>query len=209
MNNSETNKEEPTEKNNSHLGIENIILDDKKINYEQLKTGNKEQAIQQVVNYEFFISHASLSTDIKENEKQPLEGENEFVKSLVSRLELYKKGSTFVDYKDNKDFEFKIFHTALKTSRYGIFICSPRFISRYLGKEAAPLKEEVKQFWTFKNTHNQPERLIPIIFGVTIFEYDQGPFSSSDFKMDAKYNILSMEEMVNKIVSEIIIKISG
>lgn len=208
MSNSEIIKEESTKKNDTHLAIESIILDDKKINYKQFKTENKEPTIEQVVNYEFFISHASLSTDIKGNERQPLEGENEFVKSLVNRLESYKKGSTFVDYKDNKDFEFKIFHKALKTSKYGIFICSPRFINRYLGEEAAFLKEEVKHFWTIKNTHNQPERLIPVIFGLTIFEYDEGPFSSSDFRMDAKYNILSIKEMVNKIVSEIIVKIN-
>lgn len=177
--------------------------DENRIDYDESKHEDKSQISTVIINYEFFISHASNSQKIEKDVRPSLSGEKEFVKSLVDKLEKYCSGSTYVDYRDNPNFEFSIFHPALKSSKYGVFVCSPRFKDRYLGGLSPFITEEVKHFWTIKNTHHQPERLLPIMFGLDIVEYEYGPFSSSDFVIDAEYGKLSLEQMIEKVMVEI------
>ena len=185
-----------------------IVIEDEKIDYQKLVKPSLTQG-PVYIKYLFFISHASLSSQKTESERQLLEGEADYVRLLVEKLEKYKLNSTYVDYRDNPNFEFSVFHAALKTSQYGVFICSPRFKDRYLSDSASFLKEEVKHFWTLKNTHHQPERQIPIMFGLELIDYDSGPFSSSDFMINAEYGKVSLKQMVDKVASKIIEKINN
>ena len=186
------------------------IPDEGTVNYDESKPEDRSQQPTIAIKYEFFISHASIVSETKESTRAPLKGEEEFVRFLVDKLEKFKPKSTYVDYRDNPNFEFSIFHPALKSSKFGIFVCSPRFKDRYVGNFSPFLTEEVKHFWTIKNTHHQPERLLPIIFGLNLLEYDYGPFSSSDYRIDAEYGkISSVEQMVEKVVSEIINKVGN
>ena len=178
-------------------------ISEETIDYDIPIVENKSVALPFVINHKFFVSHASRSSRIEPNVRPVLSGEKEFVSDLVGKLEeLYPK-TTYVDYRDNPDFEFNIFNHALKTSRFGIFICSPRFKDRWLNSNAPFLTDEVKHFWTLKNTHHQPDRQIPIKFGMDDFDFDTGPFSTSDYFIDAEYGTLSISRMVEKVVLEI------
>jgi len=183
-----------------------IVADREGVNYQTL---TKPLLKPCTIKHIFFISHASSTSRKIINERQPLDGESNFVKLLVEKLEKYKANSTYVDYRDNPNLEFTIFHTALKSSQYGVFVCSPRFKDRYMGKNAPFLKEEVKHFWTLKNTHHQPERQLPISFGLETSDYDSGPFSSSDFMIVAEYGKIPVEQIADKVVSKIIEKTSS
>ena len=186
------------------------VSEQEAINYHDYKEedeNNLKKSI--VIKHEFFVSHASISTNSEAGIRDPLSGEEKFVKSIVDELEEFKPKSTYVDYRDNPNFEFSIFHQALKTSKYGVFICSPRFKDRYINSSSEFITEEVKHFWTIKNSHHQPERLIPVMFGLATDDYDNGPFNSSDFMIDAEYGKITQKEMVKRVIAKIIEKVDS
>lgn len=183
---------------------ERISVEESTLDYGVSEGVDKNQTSAIIVNHKFFISHASRSAKAEPGERPPLPYEKEFVTLLVDRLEEGYPNSTYVDYRDNPFYDFDIFHNALKTSEYGIFVCSPRFKDRYLNESSAFIMKEVQQFWEYKNIHHQPRRQIPIKFGLKDLEYTNGPFLLSDFVIDVEYETLSIEDMVERVMLSIV-----
>jgi hypothetical protein len=158
-------------------------------------------------NYTFFISHASNSNETNEA-VPPLKEEKEFVDSLWA--ELNKLGhNTYLDFKNNPSLFSEVNDHAERDSKYGIFVCSPRYIHRFRLSLSPEIIDERKHFKTLRDKHGIP-CVIPIVFGVTSFQYDNdGPFTSSDFRINSGYGKKKLDVMLKDVITKILAYIAS
>ena len=127
-----------------------------------------------------------------------LEGESIFIETLVKILkEGEKKFSVYWNVIDNRSMDPNDNVDFAKKAKFGVFICSPRFNSRY--QERSPeLMEEIDAFKS-----RGTKCIIPIIFGTEIKDFNtNSPFHSRNFNIKIPYEDfrkgkITVEDLVN------------
>lgn len=141
---------------------DNSLEEGKVSDYSALQTGNVEDKLKPIESYVLFISHASRG----QNETLPLE--RPFVESLVKEF----KSTNVKIFIDFDEYSYPIsprINKALKASRYGLLICSPRYIKR-IDQEYSYIASEYGYFKGREVRFNKPQ-IIPLLFGISRAEF--------------------------------------
>ena len=139
--------------------------------------------------YHIFISHASSNDETSTGVKQ-LQGEHEYVLMIAKKL-----GTDPFNYRVFLDLLEKPFPDqstivlAYKNSKFGLFICSPRFNARYGENSGYVLRKEVTHFQSLES--EGIKCIIPVILGTDKLKFTkESPFESLDFRVDGRYDDL-------------------
>lgn len=156
--------------------------------------------------YKIFLSHACDGEGAHTDEKN-------FVLSLYELLKKEYDNKVYLDLICNSSYQISPIISAAQLSKYGVFICSPRFIKIALGKRKEPFLKEydiiTKELDVFHNKERELGfRIIPVRFGVTDEAYrKKGPFGSrfliSIENEASKTYLIKASIVANKIIEKI------
>lgn len=139
--------------------------DSSSIDYETLIQQSSNQLLSIPDLYDIFLSHASNSADAYPDEL-------DFTKELHSILNNIHKKKTFLDIVDNPSYKYTAITAAANRSKFGVFICSKRYINIFYGLREEPYAQEYDiirdeiDIFTDKERY-LGSRKIPVKYGLT------------------------------------------
>lgn len=152
-----------------------LIKDKESVDYGKLIQDSSKRLQKIPDDYDIFISHASAGNGTYPDEK-------DFVLTLQRILtETYKK-KVYLDLIYNDSYQYAPVISAARLSKYGVFICSLRYITITLGKRSEKYAKEYDTIIQEIDVFMGKERffgfrIIPVKFGLTDDVYRQkGPF---------------------------------
>lgn len=183
------------------------LNENESIDYGKLKEESSREILDIPDDYDFFISHASAGEDSFPSERM-------LVETIFNLLNSKYPDRVYLDLKAKpKIIPADIFRAA-QSSKYGLFICSPRYIKIFHGKRKEPYKKEYDVISGEVNIFLNKQRLkgfcvIPVQYGVNDSAFTlRSPFGGND-KIKIEDEIMNEHiKMAEFVVNEITEKVN-
>lgn len=197
--------------NNNSADRDGLSSDSGPIEYGKLIEENSAELQKIQEEFDIFISHASVGEEAFPDEK-------DFVEALYALLEKEYKKKVYLDLVYNDSYQYSPIMAAAQLSKFGVFICSYRYIKIFFGKRKEPYKKEFDTIMQEIDVFMGKERdfgfrIIPVKFGVKEDVYrKRNPFGHRfkiviedeekiDYKKKAAFVAAKIIDKINEVES--------
>lgn len=197
--------------NSASADKDQISSDGEPIEYGKLIEKNSAELQNIADEFDIFISHASVGEEAFPDEK-------DFVEALYEILKKEHKKKVYLDLAYNHSYQYSPIMAAAQLSKFGVFICSFRYIKIFFGRRKEPYKRDfdtiVQEIDVFMGKERDfGFRIIPVKFGVKEDVYrKRNPFGQrfkisiedeekNDYKKKAAFVAAKIIEKISKLES--------